>query len=65
MTKRKEPTFWSTSANGQSMSGGSSYADRNRRKQASGQGCAILLAVGGSVAASALFAVAEAARWMS
>lgn len=65
MTKKKEPTFWSTSANGHTASGGSGYADRNRRKQASGQGCGIFLLLGGSVVGAVVLAASEAARWLS
>lgn len=50
MAKKKEPTFWSTSCNGQTN--GSSYAQRNKRKQASGQGCMVLLVIGASLVAS-------------
>lgn len=57
--KKKEPTFWSVSANGESRSGG--YAQRNKRKQASGQGCAVLMIAGAFVAAGAT----EAVRWLS
>lgn len=38
-----------------------SYATRNRRKKAGGQGCAILLIVGAAFAAG----LTEAARWLS
>lgn len=60
--KKKEPTFWSVSANGKSRSGG--YAQRNRRKQASGQGCVVVLLAGGSLLAGLVYAASEAARWV-
>lgn len=41
-----------------------SYATRNRRKKAGGQGCAILLIVGGSLFAGLSVIATEAARWI-
>jgi hypothetical protein len=52
MAKKQQPTFWSTSTNGRSCSGGDGYSSRNSNKKASGQGCVILLVVGASIVAS-------------
>lgn len=59
--KKPQPTFWSTSANGKSRSGGDGYSSRSSNKKASGQGCAILLIAGAFIAAGAT----EAVRWLS
>lgn len=61
--KKKEPTFWSVSADGKSTSGG--YGQRNKRKQASGQGCVITLLAGGGLLAGLAYVASEAARWLS
>ena len=63
MAKKKEPTFWSTSANGKTASGG--YAQRNKRKQASGQGCVVVLVAGAGLLAGITYFLAEAARWLA
>jgi len=62
--KKKEPTFWSTSANGKSRSGGDAYGKRNNAKKAGGQGCALLLIVGASVLTGLSVFAGHAMGWV-
>ena len=70
MAKKKEPGFWSTSANGKTSSGGSwgvpsKAQQRSNHGRKSKDSCVVVLVIGASLLAGLSFFITEAARWLA